>query len=137
MRELAEDEIQILQRHRKFLAGEVGGELANLRGANLREANLRGADLFRADLRGANLFRADLSEADLRGANLDFSCWPLHCGSTTPKVDDRFFAQLIFHLTRLDVSAASGGVREAMDYIRQMAAADLFCEYRHGLRRID
>ena len=39
--------------------------MANLCGANLREANLS-----RTDLRGANLMQADLHEADLRSANL-------------------------------------------------------------------
>ena len=52
---------------------ELGGERADLRGANLREADLWRADLWRADLReadlrGANLWRANLREADLRGA---------------------------------------------------------------------
>ena len=75
---------------------------ADLRGANLREANLRGAnlqvaDLWRADLRGANLWRADLREADL-----DYSCWPLWCGSLDVKVDARIAAQLAYHFCRLD-----------------------------------
>ena len=76
---------EILERHRKWLAGEAGGQRADLRGANLRganlsEANLRGADLSeanlcganlrRANLRGANLSEANLSEANLCGANL-------------------------------------------------------------------
>ena len=80
----------ILEKHRKFLNNEEGGECAdlssanlrganlssaNLRGANLRGANLRGADLSSANLRGADLSSADLrgadlSSADLRGANL-------------------------------------------------------------------
>ena len=53
MRELTQEEIQILQRHAKWLADEAGGEKADLRGANLRGANLRGADLRGANLRGA------------------------------------------------------------------------------------
>ncbi len=162
MRSLTQSEIQILQRHAKFLAGEEGGERADLRGANLswadlreanlrganlreanlREADLRGANLSGADLRGANLSWANLSGAnlrgaDLRGADLDFSCWPLHCGSTAAKADDHLFAQLLFHLTRLDVSGASGGVREAMEHIRHMAASDLFCEYRTDVKALE
>jgi len=61
---------EILERHRKWLNDEDGGERANLRGANLRGVNLRGADLREANLRGADLRGADLREANLRGANL-------------------------------------------------------------------
>ena len=70
MRELTKKEIEILQRHAKWLQNEEGGEKANLRGANLRGANLWGADLRGANLRGANLWGANLRDADLRGANL-------------------------------------------------------------------
>jgi hypothetical protein len=56
---------EILEKHKKWLNDEPGGERADLRGANLFRANL-----FRADLRGANLFRANLFRADLRGAYL-------------------------------------------------------------------
>ena len=64
----------ILDKHKKWLLDEEGGEIANLYGANLRGANLR-----EADLRGANLYGADLREADLREANVpDYVC-PLNC----------------------------------------------------------
>jgi uncharacterized protein YjbI with pentapeptide repeats len=80
---------------------------ANLRRANLTGANLRGADLRDAYLRGADLRRADLTGADLRradltGADLDFSCWPLWCGSKNVKVDARIAAQLAAHFCVLD-----------------------------------
>ena len=111
---------------------------ANLRGANLCEADLRwahlcDADLHNADLRGADLREVDLHGADLRRADLDFSSWPLWCGSRGVKTDDRLVAQLIWHVTRLDVSGCSGGVQEAVENIRSMAIADLFCEYRSDL----
>ena len=66
---------EILEKHKKWLNEEQGGEMANLswanlRGANLSGANLRGADLSGADLRGADLSWADLRGADLRWANL-------------------------------------------------------------------
>jgi hypothetical protein len=75
MRELTQEEIQILQRHAKWLADEEGGKRANLYGANLCAANLcganlRGANLYDANLRGANLRNADLRDADLYGADL-------------------------------------------------------------------
>ena len=66
---------EILEKHKKWLNGEDGGERANLCDADLSGANLRGANLRGADLRGANLCDAylsgvDLSYANLRGANL-------------------------------------------------------------------
>ena len=75
MRELTKEEIEVLQRHAKWLKNEEGGEKANLRGADLRgadlrDANLRGADLRGANLRDANLRGANLWDANLRGANL-------------------------------------------------------------------
>lgn len=72
----------ILDKHRKWLNDEEGGE----------RANLRTADLSEADLRGANL----------RGANLDYSCWTLWCGSLDVKVDARIARQLAYHFCRLD-----------------------------------
>ena len=66
---------EILEKHRKWLNDEEGGERANLRRANLSEAdlsgaNLSGANLRRANLRRANLSWANLSWADLSGADL-------------------------------------------------------------------
>ncbi len=57
---------EILEKHKKWLNDEPGGERANL-----QDANLRGADLRGADLQGANL-----QEADLRGADFipDYVC---------------------------------------------------------------
>jgi len=60
----------ILEKHAKWLSDEVGGERADLRGADLRGADLRGANLEGADLRGANLEGADLRGANLKGADL-------------------------------------------------------------------
>ena len=70
MRELTKEEIEVLQRHAKWLKNEEGGEKANLRGANLRGADLRGADLRGANLRDANLRDANLRDANLWGADL-------------------------------------------------------------------
>ena len=71
---------EILERHRKWLNNEDGGERAylceanlcgaNLYGANLRGAYLCGANLYGANLRGAYLCGANLGGADLCGANL-------------------------------------------------------------------
>ncbi len=69
---------EILERHRKWLNDEDGGERANLRGADLPGADLRGADLCGANLRGADLRGADLREANLREAYL---CGAYLCGA--------------------------------------------------------
>ena len=61
---------EILERHRKWLNDEDGGERADLCGADLRGADLYIANLRGADLRGANLYGANLRGADLRGADL-------------------------------------------------------------------
>ena len=67
----------VLELHRKWLNGEPGGERANLREANLLRA-------------------------DLRGADLDYSCWPLWCGSVGVKAYKQIAAQLAYHFCRLD-----------------------------------
>ena len=109
----------------------------DLREANLREANLIGANLTEADLIGANLTEADLRGANLTEADLDFSCLPLWCGSFGLIADDRLVGQIIAHLTRLDTSNCSGGVKESIDHIKQMAIADLFCEYRDDINELE
>lgn len=117
----------ILDKHKKWLNDEEGGERANLNGTDLRgadlngadlrgadlsgadlrkadprKADLRGADLRGADLRRIDLYGADLSEADLSEADLDYFCWPLWCGSLDVKVDARIARQLAYHFCRLD-----------------------------------
>ena len=74
---------------------------ANLTGANLREAVLTEADLTGADLTEADLRRANLTGAKLIGANLDFSAWPLWCGSRGVVTDDRLKIQLLAHVAAL------------------------------------
>ena len=72
---------EILAAHTQWLYGN-GGERANLQDADIQGANLRGADI-----QGANLQRA----------NLDYSAWPLRCGSIGAIVDDRIQRQLLYH----------------------------------------
>ena len=89
---------------------------ADLSGADLSGANLRGANLSDADLSGANLRGANLSDADLRGANLsganlsganlDYSCYPLWCGSLHLKADKRLACQLAYHLCSMQCDDA-------------------------------
>ena len=98
---------------------------ANLRRANLRWANLQGADLRDANLRWANLRGADLRWADLRGADLrwadiDFSCWPLWCGSVGATLDDRQQAQLLYHaLSTMDATKHKMLFRYARPFVNK------------------
>jgi uncharacterized protein YjbI with pentapeptide repeats len=93
------DELKaILYAHKLWLESDgKKGERANLRRADLRVANLSGADLRRAYLRGA----------DLSGANIDYSAWPLWCGSGCVKVDARIAAQLAAHFCALDCDSTA------------------------------
>lgn len=111
---MTQNELNVmLEAHKKLLNGEKGGKKAyiqdaDLRGADLHGKDLRGANLRGTDLRGAYLQYADLQYADLRGANLqgayiDYSCWPLWCGSLDVKVERRIFCQLAYHLCRVIV----------------------------------
>lgn len=68
---------KILELHQKWINKEPGGK-------------------------GANLLRANLLGADLWGADLDYSCWPLWCGSLDVRVCKRIAAQLAYHFCRLD-----------------------------------
>ena len=73
---------EILERHRKWLVGEGGGQRADLSEANLRYADLRGADLC--------------------GANLYNCCLPLWCGGLRIILDRRQMAQLIYHFCSME-----------------------------------
>ena len=79
-----EKELQtILEKHKKWLQNEKGGECADLsemdlhsadlHGANLRYADLHDADLHYANLRDADLHYADLRHTDLHGADLRYA----------------------------------------------------------------
>jgi hypothetical protein len=104
---------EILRKHKTWLNEEIGGERANFRGADLAGADFRGANLAGADFRYANLEGADLRCANFRGANfrganlegadLDFSCFPLWCGSFGMKDDGHIAKQLLSHIARLNI----------------------------------
>ena len=83
---------------------------ADLSWANLSEADLGGADLRRANLSGSVMRGADLRDADLREANLDYSCWPLWCGSLKAQIDDRIAVQLLYHLCSTVLHSPEVGV---------------------------
>ncbi len=128
-----------LELHKKWINDEEGGEKANLSGANLSEANLSGANLSEADLSGANLSEADLSGANLSGANLreanlDYSCWPLWCGTLSVGiVDDRLALQLLAHVARLPTKALSPEVAALITGLPELAKNG-FCKYRDEVK---
>ena len=77
LRKITEDDLrEILEKHEKWLNDEDGGEKADLQQADMRWANMREADM-------------------------DFSCWPLWCGSLDVIVDKRIAAQLAYHFCRI------------------------------------
>ena len=128
------DELKtMLEKHKLWLDDEEGGKRAdlrdadlrgaNLRGANLQYANLRGANLRGANLRGADLRGADLQRADLLDANLDYSCFPLWCGSKGMIVDKRIAAQIAAHFCALDCDDA--------DYLAARTAILEFAKSSH------
>lgn len=94
----------------------------------MRKLSKEKLDILQCHLEWVHFMGEKGKRADLSGADLDNSCWPLWCGATDVKIDDRIVAKLLFHLTRLDDSGCSSEVREAMSHIRSMAIADLFCE---------
>lgn len=69
----------------------------DLRGADMAGADMTGADMTGADLRRADLRHADLRRADLRDADLDFSSWPLWCGSCGVKLDKENNERFAYH----------------------------------------
>jgi len=92
-----------LDLHAKWIARDPGGvRLVTTTGKIKIDANLSGADLRHADLSGANI----------SGADLDYSCWPLWCGSKHVKVDVRLAAQLAGHGAVVDVNLTDATTEE-------------------------
>jgi hypothetical protein len=75
MKKTKEELSEILRKHKMWVNGEKGREMADLR-------------------------EADLSGADLREADLDYSCLPLWCGGQF-KADERICKQLVAHVVRI------------------------------------
>lgn len=97
---------EILERHRKWLAGEAGGQRADLRGAKLSDTVLRGADLYK-------------------------SCLPLWCGGLRITLDRRQMAQLIYHFCSMECEDSEVLALQKSLY----AFANEFAESRDDLKR--
>jgi uncharacterized protein YjbI with pentapeptide repeats len=52
-----------------------------------------------------NGIRANLRRANLSGANLDYSCFPLWCGSLYANMDDRQVKQLLYHTLSIVINS--------------------------------
>ena len=76
-----------------------------------------------ANLEGANLVRA----------NLDFSCFPLWCGSFGMKVDREIFFQLCYHLCRL--YCEDNETKLIQEYLKPFANKSSVID-RHSLTKI-
>ena len=87
---------------------------ADLRGADLRGADLRYVDLSYTNLRGADLRGVDLRGVDLRGADLDFSVFPLWCGSFDIKVDERLPIQLLYHIAKMNIKTDDADLKRLL-----------------------
>ena len=101
---------------------------ANLKGTNLEHAHLKDANLINADLRNSNLRCADLrnvrlNRADLRGADIDFSCLPLWCGSLSTHFDDKQLIQIAYHLVQAGLKSknASDETKEELSKLIDFA----------------
>ena len=106
---------------------------ANLEGADIYHANLEGADLRGANLKGAdmrdvNLNNASLNSANLTGAKIDFSAWPLWCGTQNVKVDKKIAAQIATHFCWLDCDDEE--VKAAQEAVKPLAK-----QFKHGQER--
>ena len=110
---MKKDELtKVLDSHALWLENNANGKRANLRDANLQWANLQWANLRNADLRNADLRDADLRDASLRDADLDFSAWPLWCGSKNVQIDEKLAKQLLAHAFNVGLSFWPGELTE-------------------------
>lgn len=76
--------------------------------------------------------RADMQCADMQGADMDYSCWPLWCGSLRAHVDDRIAIQLLYHT--LSVVQHSPYVSEE---IKRALLTDAVVEVANRFHRVD
>jgi len=91
---------------------EANLQYVDLQGANLQGADLQGAYLQEANLQGADLQGADLQGANLQGANIDFSCWPLWCGSQGVIGCTEQKKQLLVHAFNFALDEFPGGLTQ-------------------------
>ena len=101
---------EILEKHKRWINNEEGGEPANLQGADLRNTILR--------------------DSDLRSADLDYSCFPLWCGSEGIKLDRRLFLQLIAHICAVEVDDEE--CKKTQEYLMPLAKQSHVAKWLFG-----
>lgn len=67
-----------------------------------------------------------LCGAHLHGADLDYSCWPLWCGSLSPKIDKRLACQLLYHTMMAMQGCDDLEVKEFLGNNQAIALANKF-----------
>ena len=77
-----------------------------LPGVNTDSSFLMGASCSLELSRQQTSSPANLTGADLRGTDIDFSCYPLWCGSLGLKADKRLACQLAYHLCSMQCDDA-------------------------------
>lgn len=95
---------------------------------NFHKTMFLNTKLIKSEFPNNNLLKADLEGIHLIETPLDFSEFPLWCGSFGMKPDDRLVAQLIYHITRFGTENMSDDVKAQLDEIRQMPIARMFPE---------
>lgn len=114
---------EILKKHKRWIKKEEGGEPADLRYADLQGADLRSADMKWAYMRGAYL----------QGADLDYSCFPLWCGSEGIKLDCRLFLQLLAHICAVEVD--DDECKKTQEYLMPLAKQSHVATWLFGEER--
>ena len=91
-------------------------------GKNFGGLDLNGINLTWTNMRGTNL-----EGANLTGANIDYSCWPLWCGSIGVKVDKKIAVQLCYHFCALycDDLEYQEARAKVLDFANQMHRTDV------------
>ena len=105
---------EILESHKKWLRGKDG-----------KKADLRCADLRWADLKGV-----DLRCVDLRGTDLDYSSFPLWCGSFDIIVDERLIRQLCYHIAKLKYAGNDSDIKTLLE-------SDVFKSVANKFHRVE
>lgn len=113
----------------------------NMQNAYLRQANMQNADMQFADLQDAhlrytnlrhvnldhvNLQRADLYKADLKGANIDYSCLPLWCGSLNANFDSKQLKQIAYHLIKAGLQSTNATKKDKQELSKLIDYANSF-----------
>lgn len=136
LRKIPREELEeILEKHKKWLNNEDGGERSNLRYCDLSHYDLRNKDMRYCDLHGSRLVDIDMRGTDLRGSNMrycdirggilvgadmrycdlsgcnldacniDFSCLPLWPKALNAQFDNEQILMILYHAVRTGIQS--------------------------------